>query len=340
MRVYVLASAVASGPGCAAVQNYLDVSGPRYASDAAPEPNLARLVPAEAAQGLRIVTFNIKFARQIERAIDLLRAEDPLREADVIALQEMDAPGVERIARALGMAYVYYPAAVHPRGGKDFGNAVLVRGLIEEDHKLILPHAGRFGGMRRIAVSVTARVEGRRLRVYSTHLGTPKEVSPAARQAQVAAILEDARGAEAPVVVAGRLQCPRRRRRGLPGGGLPLAHRGRGPHHQPVLVGPRVRPGSRRRTSAAQRRRRQPRRQRSPRRLGRVPARSRGGAGRVAPDACEPRSIPAGRTASRSLTPAAKRGVPHPRRMGRAKRSAFVLILGACSRPHVGGARG
>jgi endonuclease/exonuclease/phosphatase family metal-dependent hydrolase len=203
MRVYVLASAVASGPGCAAVQNYLDVSGPRYASDAAPEPNLARLVPAEAAQGLRIVTFNIKFARQIERAIDLLRAEDPLREADVIALQEMDAPGVERIARALGMAYVYYPAAVHPRGGKDFGNAVLVRGLIEEDHKLILPHAGRFGGMRRIAVSVTARVEGRRLRVYSTHLGTPKEVSPAARQAQVAAILEDARGADAPVVVAG-----------------------------------------------------------------------------------------------------------------------------------------
>jgi endonuclease/exonuclease/phosphatase family metal-dependent hydrolase len=203
MRVYVLASAVASGPGCAAVQNYLDLSGPRYASPAAPEPTLENVVPTEAVQGLQVVTFNIKYARQIDRAIDLLRAEGPLRGADVIALQEMDAPGVERIARALGLAYVYYPAAVHPKAGKDFGNAVLVRGRIEEDHKLILPHAGRFGGMRRIAVAVTAQVEGQRLRIYSTHLGTPKEVSSAARQAQVAAILEDARHADAPVVVAG-----------------------------------------------------------------------------------------------------------------------------------------
>jgi endonuclease/exonuclease/phosphatase family metal-dependent hydrolase len=92
---------------------------------------------------------------------------------------------------------------VHPQAGKDFGNAVLVRGRIEEDHKLILPHAGRFGGMRRIAVAVTAHVEGRRLRIYSTHLGTPKELSSAARKAQVAAIVEDARHADAPVVVAG-----------------------------------------------------------------------------------------------------------------------------------------
>jgi endonuclease/exonuclease/phosphatase family metal-dependent hydrolase len=154
-------------------------------------------------QGLRVVTFNIKYARQIDRAIGLLRAEGPLRGADIVALQEMDASGVEQIARALGLAYVYYPAAVHPQAGQDFGNAVLVRGRIEEDHKLILPHAGRFGGMRRIAVAVTAQVEGRRLRIYSTHLGTPKEVSAAARKAQVAAILEDARHADAPVVVAG-----------------------------------------------------------------------------------------------------------------------------------------
>jgi endonuclease/exonuclease/phosphatase family metal-dependent hydrolase len=101
------------------------------------------------------------------------------------------------------MSYVYYPAALHPSGGRDFGNAVLVRGEIEEDHKLVLPHAGRFGGMRRIAVAATVRVAGRRLRVYSTHLGTPKELSGGARQAQVAAIVADARSADVPVVVAG-----------------------------------------------------------------------------------------------------------------------------------------
>lgn len=201
MRAVALAVALATGPACAAVQNYLDASGPRYAGSEASERS--GVVSAEAAAGLRIVTFNIKYARQIDRAIDLLRAEGPLSGADIIALQEMDAPGVERIAQALGLAYVYYPAAVHPRVDKDFGNAVLVRGRIEEDHKLILPHAGRFGGMRRIAVAVTAQVGGRRLRIYSTHLGTPKDVSSAARKAQVAAILEDARDADAPVVVAG-----------------------------------------------------------------------------------------------------------------------------------------
>jgi endonuclease/exonuclease/phosphatase family metal-dependent hydrolase len=101
------------------------------------------------------------------------------------------------------MAYVYYPAALLPGGRQEFGNAVLVRGEIEHDHKLVLPRPGRFGGMRRIAVAATVRVAGQRLRVYSTHLGTPKEVSGGAREAQVAAIVEDARLADVPVVVAG-----------------------------------------------------------------------------------------------------------------------------------------
>jgi endonuclease/exonuclease/phosphatase family metal-dependent hydrolase len=200
--------ALAVAPGCAAVHNYLDLQGPRYAGAAALGVGAMAAQPqtlavSEPAGGLTIVTFNIKYAREIDRAIELLTGAGPLRSADVVALQEMDAPGVERIARALGMAFVYYPAAVHPAGGKDFGNAILVRGQIEEDHKLVLPHPGRFGGMRRIAVAATVRVAGQRLRVYSTHLGTPKDVSPGARRAQVAAIAEDARGADEPVVVAG-----------------------------------------------------------------------------------------------------------------------------------------
>jgi endonuclease/exonuclease/phosphatase family metal-dependent hydrolase len=184
---------VLAGAACAPIRNYTDHAGPRYAGGT-PRPSSPHT--------LRLVTFNIRFAREIRGAIELLRANPQLKDADVIALQEMDSAGVERIAEALGLAYVYYPAAARA-DGKDFGNAVLVRGRIEEDHKLVLPHPGRFGGMRRIAVGVTAEVAGRRLRVYSTHLGTPKDVSASARREQVAAILRDARNAGVPVLVAG-----------------------------------------------------------------------------------------------------------------------------------------
>lgn len=178
---------------CAPIRNYGDLSGPRYAGG----------VPrAEHAAGLRFVTFNIQFAQQVTRAIELLRSSDALRDADVIALQEMDEDGVARIADALGMAYVYYPAALR-QTGKDFGNAVLVRGQIEADHKLVLPRPGRFGGMQRIAVAVTARVAGQRLRIYSTHLGTPKDISSSSRREQVAAIVADVANGEGPVLVAG-----------------------------------------------------------------------------------------------------------------------------------------
>jgi endonuclease/exonuclease/phosphatase family metal-dependent hydrolase len=190
----LLIAVLASTAGCAPARNYLDRSGPRYVGDAAVSAH---------SENLKVVTFNIRYAREIGRAIDLLRSNPALRHADIVALQEMDREGVERIAAALGLAYVYYPAAVHPAGRKDFGNAVLVRGRIEEDGKLLLPHPGRFGGMQRIAVRVTARVAGERVRIYSTHLGTPKEVSASARADQVAAIVQDALSADGPVVVAG-----------------------------------------------------------------------------------------------------------------------------------------
>jgi endonuclease/exonuclease/phosphatase family metal-dependent hydrolase len=191
---------VIGASGCAPTRNYPERSGPRYTGglDSAAAATGLELADAR----LRIVTFNIKFARQIDRAIEALRTSELLRGPDVLALQEMDAPGVKRIAEALGLAYVYYPAAVNR--DQDFGNAVLVRGEILEDHKLVLPNPGRFGGMRRIAVVVTARLaDGQTVRIYSVHFGTPKDVSTSERRQQLAAVIEDARSATGPVVVAG-----------------------------------------------------------------------------------------------------------------------------------------
>jgi endonuclease/exonuclease/phosphatase family metal-dependent hydrolase len=149
------------------------------------------------------VTFNIRFAREIKRAEELFQRNEQLRDATVIALQEMDEAGTEELARALGYDYVYYPSALHPRTGHDFGNAVLSRAPIESDHKLILPHPTGLNRMLRAAVAADLRLPEGPLRVYSVHLGTPAEVTPQARVDQALAIAEDARNFEGPVIVAG-----------------------------------------------------------------------------------------------------------------------------------------
>ena len=139
----------------------------------------------------------------VEGALAAIRADDHLRGADLIALQEMDAPGVDSIARGLGMSYVYYPAAVHPGGGKDFGNAVLVRGRIVADGKVFLPHLSRGRGMQRVAVWADVDVDGLRFRMYSLHLSADAEMSQRKRLDQVRALVAHARDHPLPVVVAG-----------------------------------------------------------------------------------------------------------------------------------------
>jgi endonuclease/exonuclease/phosphatase family metal-dependent hydrolase len=189
------AAAILALAACAPARNYESATGPRYAWAAPPA--------ADPVPGLRIVTFNIRYAADVAGALAAIRADEHLRGADVIALQEMDAPGVDAIARGLGLSYVYYPAAVHPGGGKDFGNAVLVRGRIESDGKLFLPHLSRGRGMQRIAVWADVEVDGLRFRVYTLHLSADAEMSRKKRLDQVRAVILHARDHQGPVVVAG-----------------------------------------------------------------------------------------------------------------------------------------
>jgi endonuclease/exonuclease/phosphatase family metal-dependent hydrolase len=186
----VFAAALAA---CSPSRNYADAHGPRYAGSFARVP----------ATSLKVVTFNLRFARQIERTEELFRKSEPLRDASVITLQEMDAPGTERLARDLGYDYVYYPSARHPQTSRDFGNAVLSRWPIEADHKLILPHLSGLRRMLRTVTAVDLRLPDGLLRVYSVHLATPVELTPQARVEQALAIAEDARAFPGAVVVAG-----------------------------------------------------------------------------------------------------------------------------------------
>jgi endonuclease/exonuclease/phosphatase family metal-dependent hydrolase len=178
--------------------NYTSPSGPRYAFSEPPAPASPAVSP-DGVDSIRVVTFNVKFARHIDQAITLLRSTAALQNADIITLQEMDEAGTSRIAAALTMSYVYYPATVEH--GRDFGDAVLSRWPIVADEKIVLPHHARFIGTQRIATAATITVRGVPLRVYSVHLATRMEIGPGSRRDQAQAVLADA--AHYPRVVIG-----------------------------------------------------------------------------------------------------------------------------------------
>ena len=170
--------------GCASAHNYVEADRPLYevSFGVAPGPR----------DEIRVVTYNIEFGRNVAAAIEVLRSQPALRDPDVLLLQEMDAPGVETIARSLSLNSVYYPASLSPKTNRDLGEAVLSPGPIEERWKIRLPHLSRFSGHARSAVGVRIRIGDRHVRVYSVHLGTPINLSPQQRRDQLEAVLEDA----------------------------------------------------------------------------------------------------------------------------------------------------
>jgi endonuclease/exonuclease/phosphatase family metal-dependent hydrolase len=197
-RGFVFALAVAAGAGCATV-NYLDPAGPFH------EERFAAASPSPPPPGtpLRVVTFNIAYAKKIDRALEVLRQSPPLVAPDVLALQEMDAPSVARVARELGMNSIFVPSAIHPKTDRDFGCAVLSPWPLVEPGKVVLPIAAFGSGVRRSAVRVTLQRGDERIRVYSVHLPSPLGVTGYARRQQVEVLVADAADSPDPVVIAG-----------------------------------------------------------------------------------------------------------------------------------------
>ena len=180
---------------CVHVANYLDPLLPRYVTT---DGDARDLDPA-----LRVVSFNIEEGRRIGRATLALSTHPELRDADVLVLQEMDARGVAAVAAALRMNSVYYPASRQPRGGPDWGNAILSPWPILDAGKVLLPHRSFPNGRARIAVRATVRLPGGPARVYSVHLDAPLGMTPGRRRDQALAVLADAATSPLPVVVAG-----------------------------------------------------------------------------------------------------------------------------------------
>lgn len=184
MRIIALLGILLVATACRTGRNYPAVDAPRYSR---PAPS----APSTRPDTLRVVSFNIAFAREVDRAIEVLR-EPGVRDADVLFLQEMDSAATDRIATTLGFGYVYHPAIFRTRSEHDFGNAVLSRWPIIDDAKIILPHTSRYAGTQRTATAATLRIDTLLIRVYSTHLGTPMDVSGGRRDDQLRAIIADA----------------------------------------------------------------------------------------------------------------------------------------------------
>jgi endonuclease/exonuclease/phosphatase (EEP) superfamily protein YafD len=182
---------------CAPATNLLNPTSPSFSGSHAPP-----VADSVAMRELRIVTFNIKLGRAVERSIEVL-SQDRLLGADLIALQEMDEAGVERIARTLKLNYIYYPGSIHPTDDRYYGPALLSPWPIEKSWKLILPHEGRFRRQRRIATAAVLRIGSAQVLAYSLHLEPQLRISEQERGDQVLTILRDAAEFSGPVVLAG-----------------------------------------------------------------------------------------------------------------------------------------
>jgi len=125
---------------------------------------------------IKVVSFNIEFAQNIDEAITLLQ-KAPLLSADVILLQEMDEKGTERLAKSLNMSYAYYPAIYHPKHEQNVGNAILSKWKIKNSQKIKLPHPSSypvpFEGknyiFRKTATVANIEIHGQLITFASTH---------------------------------------------------------------------------------------------------------------------------------------------------------------------------
>jgi endonuclease/exonuclease/phosphatase family metal-dependent hydrolase len=175
--------------------NYEDPLGPKYEGKFAADQPVFRGT-------LKVVTYNINQGLEVDRAIEELGAYEALHDPDILLLQEMDEHGTERVARALGHNYVYYPASVFPWTGRNFGNAILTQWPLSNPGKVLLPYRGLHNQQLRIATRATIAVNGVELTTYSVHTETYMLPSPR-RKAQVAAIVDDIGTGIGHVVVGG-----------------------------------------------------------------------------------------------------------------------------------------
>ncbi len=122
---------------------------------------------------MRVVSWNIKFGRNVDLAAGQLQALPELADADVVLLQEMDESGTKLIAEQLDADYAFAAAAPHRETGRPFGNAIVSRWPIADVVEIELPHVASVRGQPRSATHARLRIDGADIFVYSVHTEIP-----------------------------------------------------------------------------------------------------------------------------------------------------------------------
>ncbi len=125
--------------------------------------------------GLKVMTWNVAGGRcGTDRAMSpfaqVIRAHSP----DVVAIQEVHLDQAARLARATGLQLYFVQTLDCRDQGPDFGMAILSRYPFEENSRKIYllpnhPLDTRRREFRKMA-GVSINVDGRRIRIYNTHL--------------------------------------------------------------------------------------------------------------------------------------------------------------------------
>jgi len=147
------------------LKDYSDPGGPFYKGDYAG-------APGQFDGALRVVAWNMHYGEKLDQEMQVLENTSELQNADLLLLQEMDAEGVETLARRLGYNYVFYPAAIHRQRREEYGNAVLSKWPLEAPAKVVLPNWLPGWLQSRNAARATISVGDRVILVYSVHLDT------------------------------------------------------------------------------------------------------------------------------------------------------------------------
>ena len=149
-------------------RNFLDPKAPVFTGP----------LPAKTVVGARaplvegrfsVVSFNIHFGYAATDIAPTLR-ENGMDSADVLFLQESNERTAREVAAQLGLAYVYYPAAVHPISKDLFGVAILSRWPILAHRKILLPDHSYFDAARKAAVTAVIDLNGVPVQMVSVHL--------------------------------------------------------------------------------------------------------------------------------------------------------------------------
>ena len=154
---------------------------------------IANRLPAVMSRPVRIVTYNVQYAPDVEAIAQAITGVPALASAGVFLIQEIEDHAAEGASRAkqladrLGLGYVYVPARPIPEG--THGLAILTAFPITGVERMDLRESSN-PSQHRIAIQATIDIAGRPLHVIDLHLDTM--LSAKQRVAQLSPIVIDA----------------------------------------------------------------------------------------------------------------------------------------------------